>query len=150
MDLGSGSATALPIVGHFWKAMHEDADFRKMTEERLQFNPGVQSKMGCPLLIPFPPDTLQLLMADTLFRDSIRINGYKNLEQLARQKFGISVDPESTILPESGISGENNPQEGNVPQEKKPENKPIEPAINEERDKAAGNKAKNIPKKGNG
>ena len=74
-------------------------------------------------------------MADTLFRDSIRINGYKNLEQLARQKFGISVDPESTILPESGISGENNP---------------IEPAINEERDKAAGNKAKNIPKKGNG
>jgi hypothetical protein len=151
MDLGSGSATALPIVGHFWNAMHNDAGFKKMTEARFQFSPSVQSKMGCPLLIPFPPDTLQMLMADTIFRDSILANGYKNLENLARQKFGISVDPESIENGEAIGQGQTNGDSGDrntpLPERK---NEPLRAAEPAGTGKNEGTKSRENPKKGNG
>lgn len=158
MDLGSGSATALPIVGHFWKAMHNDAAFKKMTEARFLFTPTVLSKMGCPLLIPFPPDTLQLLMADTLFRDSILAHGYKNLENLARQKFGISIDPDavdngSTLEPDlsNGTPTEKNGREGNpLPERKAEPQRLVEPTKESEKARNDGNRSKENPKKGNG
>jgi penicillin-binding protein 1A len=96
MALGSGAAMALPIVGNFWYALSIDPKSAKITQEKFRINESVNSKVSCPFRIPIPPDTLDILMQDSLIRDTLIKSGFKNLREIVREKFGYpeSNDPE--------------------------------------------------------
>lgn len=109
MNLGQGSSMALPIVGEFWKSIRNDKRFKKWTDTRFEENEVAMNLVGCPFRIGIHPDTFQLLMQDTLLKDSIIANGYKNLKQFAADKFGLEYkdgieepDADAEIL-EGGI-----------------------------------------------
>lgn len=88
MNLGQGSAMALPIVAMFWHKMANDPKFVKMYQARFPDpKPEVLGRFGCPYHIDISPDTLQLLLADTTIRDSLRAGGYKNLKETADKYF---------------------------------------------------------------
>ncbi len=160
MGLGSGAAMALPIVGNFWYSVSIDPKSAKITQERFPVNEAINSKVSCPFKIPITPDTLNILMQDSLIRDTLLKSGFKNLREIVREKFGYAepTDPEGGEP--SGIEGEgeNVPNPENKPQESKPKevNKAIIPKSNEikkeEKKKTEGSKdkAKEPPKKGNG
>ena len=93
MDLGQGSAMALPIVSEFWKAVRSDSALKKMTDTRFEENEVAMNLVGCHLRIPFSPDTLDLIMSDSLLgQDSISHMGYSDLENFYAQKFGVHID----------------------------------------------------------
>jgi penicillin-binding protein 1A len=113
MNLGSGSATALPVVGHFWYNTSLNSKTAEITKQRFTPVAAVNAKMGCPLKIPFPPDTLSLILQDSLLRDTILRSGYKYLEEAASIKFGYPMPVKDTIPTEAPIpspSGNENNQ----------------------------------------
>ncbi|MCC6461888.1 MAG: transglycosylase domain-containing protein [Saprospiraceae bacterium] len=100
MSLGQGSSMALPIVAWFWHKMANDRQFVKMYQARFpEPKPEVLAQFGCPLRIAISPDTLQMLLADTTIRDSLRSNGFKYLKETADKYFEQNGDPEN---PEDG------------------------------------------------
>jgi len=94
MGLGSGAAMALPIVGNFWYALAIDKNFAKITQEKFVINEKVNVAVSCPFRIGISPDTFNLLMGDTLFRDSLMRSGFKNMAEMAREKFGYPAGDE--------------------------------------------------------
>ncbi len=79
---------ALPIVAWFWHKMANDRKFVKMYQARFpEPKPEVLARFGCPFRIDISPDTLNMLLADTTIRDSLRANGYKFLKQTADKYF---------------------------------------------------------------
>lgn len=88
MSLGQGSSMALPIVAWFWHKMANDRKFVKMYQAKFpEPKPEVASRFGCPYRIDISPDTLNILLADTTIRDSLRAGGYKNLKETAEKYF---------------------------------------------------------------
>ncbi|MBK9734905.1 MAG: transglycosylase domain-containing protein [Saprospiraceae bacterium] len=96
MGLGSGAAMALPIVGNFWYSLAIDSKHAKITQEKFEENEEVNAKVACPFRIGISPDTFNLLMADTLLRDSLVRSGFKNMRDIVREKFGYPdlIEPE--------------------------------------------------------
>lgn len=88
MSLGQGSSMALPIVAWFWHKMANDRKFVKMYQAKFPDpKPEVASRFGCPYRIDISPDTLNMLLADTTIRDSLRAGGFKNLKETAEKYF---------------------------------------------------------------
>ncbi len=101
MSLGQGSSMALPIVAGFWHKMANDRKFVTMYQSRFPDpKPEVSARFGCPLRISISPDTLNMLLADTTIRDSLRANGYKFLRETADRYFEQNGDPEDTENPD--------------------------------------------------
>ncbi|MBK8701027.1 MAG: transglycosylase domain-containing protein [Saprospiraceae bacterium] len=94
MDLGQGSAMALPIVGEFWKQVRNDKKWRKLTDTRFEENETAKSMIGCPFRIYISPDTLEMLMQDSTVRDSILKNGYRGLDEIVKQRYGSGPEGE--------------------------------------------------------
>lgn len=113
MDLGQGSAMALPIVATFWHKVGNDKKHRNLLNEKFELDPNAVAKCGCPFRISISPDTLNLLMQDSTIRDSMRANGYRNLKEIVKERFGQSVPDE----PQGG--GEIDPDQYNDEQEDK-------------------------------
>lgn len=103
MNLGSGSATALPVVGHFWYNSSLNSKSAELTKQRFASVAAVNARMGCPLKIPFPLDTLNLLLQDTLLKDSILRSGYKYLEEAAAIKFGYPMPVRDSVPMETPV-----------------------------------------------
>jgi penicillin-binding protein 1A len=73
MDLGQGSAMALPIVAWFWHKLANDRKLGKIAQETFPDPPvEVQSSLGCYPWIGIKPDSFLVLMQDSTFRDSIK------------------------------------------------------------------------------
>ncbi|MBP9196606.1 MAG: transglycosylase domain-containing protein [Saprospiraceae bacterium] len=92
MNLGSGAAMALPIVGNFWYSVSIDPKSAKITQEKFTVNEKVNSLVACPFRIPTSLDTFNLLMQDTLLKDSLLRSGFKNMRQIVNDKFGLHGD----------------------------------------------------------
>ena len=68
--------------------MANDPKFVKMYQARFpEPKPEVAGRFGCPYRIDISPDTLNMLLADTTIRDSLRAGGYKNLKETAEKFF---------------------------------------------------------------
>lgn len=73
MDLGQGSAMALPIVAWFWHKIANDRKLGRMVLEKFpQAGPEVLGNMGCYPWIGIKPDSFNNLMQDSVYRDSVR------------------------------------------------------------------------------
>jgi hypothetical protein len=73
MDLGQGSAMALPIVAWFWHKVANDRKLGRMLQEKFpQAPPEVLGLLGCYPWIGIKPDSFNLLMQDSVFRDSVQ------------------------------------------------------------------------------
>ena len=94
MSLGQGSAMALPIVATFWHKVANDKKHRSLLSEKFKDRPDISSKCGCPFRISVSPDTLNMLLQDSTVRDSLRAHGYKNLQEIVRERFGDGVSDE--------------------------------------------------------
>jgi penicillin-binding protein 1A len=92
MDLGQGSAMALPIVGEFWKSIRNDKKLKKLTDTRFPENKYAINLVGCPFRIGIHPDTLNLLMNDSTTRDRIVGGGYRGLKDLVKEKYGSEYE----------------------------------------------------------
>ncbi|MBK9254862.1 MAG: transglycosylase domain-containing protein [Saprospiraceae bacterium] len=88
MALGSGAAMALPIVGNFWYSLAIDKNFAKITQEKFVVNETANASTACPYRIGISPDTFNLLMQDTLLKDSLVRSGFRNLQQIVIDKYG--------------------------------------------------------------
>lgn len=129
MSYGRGAALALPIVGNFWYQLSIDPKFAKLTQTEFRKNESVNSRTACPLRMGISPDTFNLLMSDTLLKDSLIRTGFRNMRQMVLDKFGY---------PEPEVEGMGE-MEGVVPEDienqeenkKTPEKKPVEPVKNE-------------------
>lgn len=109
MDYGRGAALALPIVGNFWYAVSIDPKSAKLTQTTFYRNESVISKTICPMRLGFSPDTFNILMQDTLLKDSLTRTGFSNMRQIIIDKFGL---PNTDLDDENGLeNGENNDQE---------------------------------------
>lgn len=74
LSLGQGSAMALPIVGWFWHKMANDRKLGKLLTERFPDpQPEVLNALGCYSWIDIQPDSFNLLMQDSVYRDSFAI-----------------------------------------------------------------------------
>lgn len=104
MSLGSGSAMALPIVGQFWYKLLRDKTLKKVALEKFQKNEYANNMTGCPLRIGIHPDTLQMMMEDTLMAEAIRADGYKDLRLKAEEYFGTEISGDEE--PGGGEEGE--------------------------------------------
>ena len=75
MNLGQGSAMALPIVGNFWNSIAtKGGKLQKMLMEKFPVpQPEVQASLGCYPWISIAPDSFELLIntPDSLLRDSL-------------------------------------------------------------------------------
>ncbi len=73
MDLGQGSAMALPIVAWFWHKLANDKKLGRLVLEKFpQAGPEVLGNMGCYPWIGIKPDSFNNLMQDSVYRDSVR------------------------------------------------------------------------------
>jgi penicillin-binding protein 1A len=82
MSLGQGSAMALPIVGQFWHSLARDKKLSPILLERFpEASPEVRDQFGCPYYLDFSLDTLNLLMQDSVIRDSLSQHGFRNLRE---------------------------------------------------------------------
>jgi penicillin-binding protein 1A len=115
MALGSGSATALPIVGNFWYNLVLDDELTTITKSRFTYDQAAASLTSCPMRIDIAPDTLQMLLQDSTVRDSILSGGYKNLRQITNDRFSI---PEGEVPAEEVPEDESNRQ-GILPEKRK-------------------------------
>lgn len=112
MNYGRGAALALPIVGNFWYQVSIDPKFAKMTQTEFKRNEAVNAKTACPLRMGISPDTFNLLMSDTLLKDSLIRTGFRNMRQMVLDKFGYP-EPEiegmgemEGVLPEEDMTEE--------------------------------------------
>jgi len=102
MNLGSGAAMALPIVGNFWYNLSIDNKHAKIASAKFEIDEVAASKTACPFRIGIHPDTLNILLQDSTLRDSILNNGYRNLREIVEKKFGIESSDEPDGGGESG------------------------------------------------
>ncbi|MCA0238408.1 MAG: transglycosylase domain-containing protein [Bacteroidetes bacterium] len=73
MDLGQGSAMALPIVAWFWHKVANDKKLGRLVLEKFPTPaPEVLNNLGCYPWIGIKPDSFNLLMQDSVYRDSVR------------------------------------------------------------------------------
>jgi len=160
MGLGSGAAMALPIVGNFWYSVSIDPKSAKITQEKFSISEKINAKVGCPFRIPIHPDTLSILMQDTLTRDTLLKSGFKNLREIVREKFGYPEpeepeggEPDGTDIEINEKVGTNNSPVLPKPMEnKKPDAiKTTDPNVQDKK-KPDDPKIKPVekPKKGNG
>lgn len=138
MNLGSGTAMALPIVGNFWYSVAIDAKSAKITQEKFVFDPKVNDLVACPFRIGISPDTFNLLMQDTLYKDSLVRSGFKNMKDIVREKFGYPTEE-----PEGG---ELDNLEGEVKKEDIKEEKPSKDTKKEDQSKDIDQKKKETKK----
>jgi len=76
MQLGQGSAMALPIVAWFWHKVANDKKLMKMVTEKFPDpKPEVQALFGCYPWVGISPDSFNLRMRDSTFRDSVQQAG---------------------------------------------------------------------------
>jgi len=76
MQLGQGSAMALPIVAWFWHKVANDKKLGKMLTEKFpDAKPEVQALFGCYPWIGLSPDSFSVRMRDSTFRDSMQQAG---------------------------------------------------------------------------
>lgn len=88
MRLGQGSSMALPIVALFWHKMANDREFVKMYQAHFpEPKPELLELFDCPHMIPVSPDTLELLMQDSVIRDSLIANGFQYVKETADRYF---------------------------------------------------------------
>ncbi len=107
MSLGQGSAMALPIVGQFWHSLARDKKLSGIILEKFpEPKPEVQELFGCPYYIDVSPDTLALLMQDSVIRDSMSQNGYRNLKERFAEFFENLERIEGTENSEENTGGE--------------------------------------------
>jgi hypothetical protein len=66
MDLGQGSAMALPIVGDFWKQIRNDKYFKKFTDTKFPENKTALNLVGCPFKMWRHPDSINVSNLDSL------------------------------------------------------------------------------------
>lgn len=110
LALGQGASMALPIVGLFWHKMANDRQFIKWYLERFpEPPPQVLAQFGCPGFIDISPDTLQLLLTDSVMRENLRQNGYQNLREVAERYFEQPEKPD-----EEQKSSEDLPKRTNI------------------------------------
>lgn len=117
MAMGSGAAMALPIVGNFWYALAIDKKFAKITQEKFEVNEIANSKVGCPFRIGISPDTFNLIMQDSFWRDSLTRSGFRNLRDIMHDLYGYPEIEE----PEGG-----EPDAGDLTPQAQPADKPKE------------------------
>jgi hypothetical protein len=60
MDLGQGSAMALPIVGEFWKSIRNDKYLKKYTDTRFPENKTAINLVGCAFKTWMHPDSMNI------------------------------------------------------------------------------------------
>lgn len=95
MRLGQGSSMALPIVALFWHKMANDKEFVKMYRARFpEPKPEIAGLFGCPMKIEISPDTLNMLLLDTMIRDSLEANGFQYLKETADRYFELQENPD--------------------------------------------------------
>ncbi len=76
MDLGQGSAMALPIVATFWTKIAADKKLGKLLNEKFPDpKPEVQALFGCYPWVGINPDSFNRRMQDSTFRDSVQQAG---------------------------------------------------------------------------
>ena len=94
LNLGQGASMALPIVAKFWHKLANDQEHTKMVREKFpRPKEEFEDLFSCPPFVPVNPDTFDLLMQDTVLRDSLIANNFENLAEVLFEKFGI--EPES-------------------------------------------------------
>ncbi len=152
MGLGSGAAMALPIVGNFWYSIAIDPKSAKITQEKFEANEVVNALVSCPFRIGISPDTLLLLMQDTLLKDSLIRSGFKNLREITNEKFGIILEVEEggeEIDPLDELNGEKDPadKKGNNPDPLKSTDPKSKDKKKQEDPKSATKQEKEPPKK---
>ncbi|MCB0659610.1 MAG: transglycosylase domain-containing protein [Saprospiraceae bacterium] len=140
MNLGSGAAMALPIVGNFWYSLAIDKNFAKLTQDKFPVNESVNEKVLCPFRIGISPDTLNMLMQDTIWRDSLTRSGFKNLRQIVTDVYGYP----DVIEPEGGESDAANPEEMEEIPIEKDKVKNEKPNPHPQKEKPSQNPAKTI------
>jgi penicillin-binding protein 1A len=87
MTLGQGSAMALPIVGWFWHKIANDRKLGKLITEKFpEPKPELQGMLGCYPYIGMNPDSFNLLMQDSVFRDSFQAAYGKKKETPAEEE----------------------------------------------------------------
>jgi penicillin-binding protein 1A len=119
MDLGQGSAMALPIVGGFWYKLLRDRKFTKIALAKFKVNEKANSATGCPMRIGINPNELYEMMQDSTLADEIRSRGYRNLKELRDEVYGTE---DGEVFDENYI-----PTEGGPLQEAKPISPPVLP-----------------------
>ena len=161
MGLGSGAAMALPIVGNFWYSVATTTSTAKITQEKFEFSEEVNAKVSCPFRIPMSPDTFNILMQDTLLRDSLVRSGFRTLKDVAADKFGY-LDEDISDEDMEGTNAEidateNGKPNSEVPSDKKKTDglKATDPTSTDKKKQDDNNnkvkdKPKDPPKKGNG
>ncbi|MBK8632924.1 MAG: transglycosylase domain-containing protein [Saprospiraceae bacterium] len=129
MDLGRGAAMALPIVGNFWYKILRDKKLSKIALEKFKVNETANAAFGCPFRIGIHPDTLNLMLQDTVLASEIRENGYRGLKGIAEDYFGTTLQEEDVEGGGEGGGAENAPEE----KEKKGEGLPTQNPLEEKR-----------------
>ncbi len=73
MEMGQGSSMALPIVAWFWHKVANDRKLSYLLFEKFPTpKPEVLGNMGCYPWVGINPDSFNLLMRDSTFRDSVQ------------------------------------------------------------------------------
>jgi penicillin-binding protein 1A len=103
MSLGQGSAMALPIVAWFWHKVANDKKLGKLLTEKFSDpKPEIQALLGCYPHIGMDPDSFNILMQDSVFRDSIKnVMGRKKDDPASE-----GGDSEAPVDGEKGIKEE--------------------------------------------
>ncbi len=135
MNLGQGSAMALPIAAEFWKGVRNDNHFKKITDTKFKENAVAINQVGCPFRLYINPDTLNILMQDSTLKDSIVKNGYRGLKELVKAKFGAAAVTSS----DEEVDEDEESSEGIAPTSAaalKNDDKKLDPKAAEEKKKA--------------
>jgi penicillin-binding protein 1A len=107
MDLGQGSAMALPIVGGFWNKFARDGKMQRMFLEKFpEPKPEVLSNLGCYPWIGIKPDSFNILMQDSTFRDSLQSVWGRKKEGSEEPPGGESEGPAEKAPAEKPQDGE--------------------------------------------
>lgn len=112
MSLGQGSATALPIVGEFWRSLLNDRKHRVLGTLKFEEPPEIAGLFNCPNKMPVSPQLLESLMQDPQIRDSIIASGYQDLDLLYQSINEPWIGEGDQIPPPEPI-----PESGNLSQE---------------------------------
>ncbi len=129
MNLGQGSAMALPIVGNFWHSMiKKGGKYQKISVEKFPIpKPEVIASLGCQPWINVSPDTFAMLtnVQDSTLRDSL-IKYYSTVHKK-------NAAPDETPGGEGNSNNEKSPAVN--PEEKEKKDGPIKRLLKKISDK---------------
>jgi len=113
MNLGQGSAMALPIVAWFWHKMANDKKLGKLLTEKFDLKPEVYGAINCHSWISIAPDSFNMMInvQDSVLRDSL----------IAMYTVPTDKKTDKPATPPGGEGGADNPQ---TPPGNKEEDKP--------------------------